>query len=234
MEQLFNGLGDLATTQVNIVGMLVLIGLVLSMAYLVNSLRNPKKAAQGADNTITVLAETFGGIIGDKLETVTNTMATMIDEVKKDNAATSDEHKELGKTLEGINTNMQGLGNVIELMSRLLTGHIKTDEENTQKIQVLTTDVKEANEAVEVMKTDIDEIKTDISDLKTTVANIEKQLDAGWNMSPDSLDIMQRFINCAKQLDETIKRTTQETEIVEPETENVIEKPKGDRDDKKV
>jgi methyl-accepting chemotaxis protein len=207
MDKVFQGLGELAATQINIAGMLVLVIFVLSLSLLIWIWKKPASKPETTEHDTTkILAETLGGIIANELKKVAQDMKT-------DAATTSREHQIIVDALNKF-------AETQERTVQLITTHNEKTDVNRQIIN-------ETSKAVEIMNTDIEEIKSDLETMRNTLDNINKRINEGVPMNADSLEIMQQFVSCAKQLEDALKKATQEMKVVPPPKEpNPKPKPK--------
>jgi len=178
------------------------IALMLYMVYkIVSVLRGGKQSTE--QDTVKIIAETFGAIIADKLKTI-------MDDIRTEAQTNTEEHGGIVKAQEHIVKALNKHGTIMQTIAELITNHSNNAVENR-------TIIDQTKEAVNIMNTDIDQIKTDLATVKETLGNISKSIADGVPMSADSIAVMQQFINCAKQLEETIVKSTQETKEVAPE-----------------
>lgn len=197
----------------------------------VRSVRRPGKQDTPDDGTDTdtigletvkMVAETLGGVISNELRMV-------ISDMKSDTETATKERAE-------IVTALNKFGGIMErIMSSFVTHEANTADgmlEFGRLMGTVKSELNETNEAVTIMNEDIDKIKASLDLLGQKVDEISNRLDklgAGWEMSPNSLEMMERFLDCANRLDATIvKSTTQESPKVDEEKESPEIKAPGD------
>jgi methyl-accepting chemotaxis protein len=203
----FSALQNLAEANVNTAGMLAFFLVLVAIGFIVWTWKRPPVQQTKEHDTTKILAETLGGIIANELKTI-------VGEMKKDTEAATEEHK--------------AIVNALNQIGDVLGSLVSKDNEQDKVIETIHEKTKKTDETVDIMKTDIDKIKLDLEAINTTLANINNHIDKGVKINTESLVTMRQFIDCAKQLEQTIIKATQEMPKVEPE-ENKIEKPKEEK-----
>ena len=164
--------------------------------------------------TVKMIAETLGGVISNELRMV-------IDDMKSDTETATKERAE-------IVTALNKFGGIMErIMSSFVIHEANTADgmlEFARLMGTVKSELNETNEAVTIMNEDIVTIKASLDLLARKVDEISNRLDKlglGWEMSPNSLEMMERFLDCANRLDATIvKSATQESPKIDEKEES--------------
>jgi prophage DNA circulation protein len=108
------------------------------------------------------------------------------------------------------------LSGITDFRTAIISEATRISDESKRGHQEIVGAVSETNKVINVMHTDIDKIKTDLASMQDAVSDISDRLRDGLPLDDESKTIIKTFIQCAKDLETQLKKTTQEMEQVNP------------------
>lgn len=207
MDLDLEGMQSLATTEVNIAGMLTLVLLIGALGALVWILKKPGgKSSATTDEaemrrvlieTTRVLAETFGKNLGDELKAV---MMVLIEDQKN----TKSDHFAIINVLNENNKSSIQLAIIIERILAIITKDTQKIEEACSLIKTVTHQVNKVDKVVGVMNSEIEAIKQDLQMVQVKLDEINERISAGVVIDEESKLVMTALIAKMVLLDEKL------------------------------